>query len=97
MSSTTSAELVIATYTGFTLISCPRPNPTTLTKSDIVSDSTAFLIRETSTNLSASTPNVVCPSLTKDNTTLSSLLDKYIPLKTIHAQNAEPMVYCCLG
>ena len=54
-SSSTSAELLNATPPGFTLISCPRPAPTTLTKSHIVGGGTAFLIREPATLLSTPT------------------------------------------
>ena len=52
-SSATSAELLNATPPGFTLISCPRPAPST--KSHIVGGGTAFLIREPAILLTAPT------------------------------------------
>ena len=53
--SATSAELFNATPPGFTLISCPRPASTVLTKSHILGGGTAFLIREPATLLSTPT------------------------------------------
>jgi len=53
--SATSAELFNATPPGFTLISCPRPASTILTKSHILGGGTAFLIREPATLLSTPT------------------------------------------
>jgi len=53
--SATPAELFNATPLGFTLISCPRPASTTLTKFHIVGGGTAFLIREPATLLSTPT------------------------------------------
>jgi exonuclease III len=67
-SSSTTAEILNATPPGFTLISCPRPAPTVLTKSHIVGGGTAFLIREPTTLLS--TPSQTFKSFEMSSVTL---------------------------